>query len=150
MATMTLESFMPARCWIAPEMPHGDVEFRRDHLAGLADLPVVRRVAGVDGGARGADGGAQLVGDRQDDFLELLAEPQRAAAGDDDLGARSVPDGRLGSGSPTKTTGPDRPRHRRSRPKPNRRSPAASKDAVRTVMTFFASVDCTVWMALPA
>ena len=29
-------------------------------------------------------------------------------------------------------------------------SPAAAKDAVRTVITFLASVDCTVWMALPA
>jgi hypothetical protein len=29
-------------------------------------------------------------------------------------------------------------------------SPAAWKEAVRTVMTFLASVDCTVWIALPA
>ena len=28
--------------------------------------------------------------------------------------------------------------------------PAAGKAVVRTVMTFFASVDFTVWMALPA
>src|SRR5882672_1427322 len=37
-----------------------DVELGRHHLAGLAHLPVVRRVAGVDGGARGADRGAEL------------------------------------------------------------------------------------------
>jgi hypothetical protein len=29
-------------------------------------------------------------------------------------------------------------------------SPLAEKEAVRTVMTRLASVDCTVWMALPA
>ena len=29
-------------------------------------------------------------------------------------------------------------------------SPAAGKDVARTVMTFLASPDCTVWMALPA
>ena len=77
---------MPARCWMAPEMPTGDVEVRRDDLAGLADLPVVRRIAGIDRGARCADGGAELVGDRQDDFLELLRRAERAAARDDDLG----------------------------------------------------------------
>ena len=44
----------------------GDVELGRDDLAGLADLLVVRRIAGVDRGARGADGGAQLVGQRLD------------------------------------------------------------------------------------
>ncbi len=44
----------------------GDVELGRHHLAGLADLLVVRRVAGIDRGARGADGGAELVGDRLD------------------------------------------------------------------------------------
>ena len=48
----------------------GDVEVRRDDLAGLADLPVVRRIAGIDGGAAGAHGRAELVGDRQDDLHE--------------------------------------------------------------------------------
>src|SRR5580704_4723925 len=37
----------------------GDIKVRRHHLAGLADLPVVRRVAGIDRGARGADRGAK-------------------------------------------------------------------------------------------
>ncbi|KQU08295.1 hypothetical protein ASG68_22105 [Rhizobium sp. Leaf453] len=49
-----------------------DVELRCHHLAGLADLPVVRRIAGIDGGTACTDGGAELVGDRQDDLLELL------------------------------------------------------------------------------
>jgi hypothetical protein len=39
----------------------GDVEIGRHDLAGLADLPVVRRVTGVDRRARGADRGAELV-----------------------------------------------------------------------------------------
>ena len=38
----------------AAEMPIGDVELRRNDLAGLADLQLVRRVAGVDGRTRGA------------------------------------------------------------------------------------------------
>src|SRR3546814_19437514 len=45
----------------------------------------VRHEAGIDGGAAGADGGAQLVGDRFDQ-LEILARAHAAAARDDDLG----------------------------------------------------------------
>src|SRR6476619_4190962 len=41
-----------------------DIQLRRDDLAGLADLPVVRRVAGVYGGTARAERGAQLVGKR--------------------------------------------------------------------------------------
>ena len=44
-----------------------DVELGRDDLAGLADLVVVRHEAGVDRGARGADRGAELVGERLED-----------------------------------------------------------------------------------
>ena len=66
----------------------GDVELRRDDLAGLADLPVVRRVAGVDGGAAGAERRAELVGERRQHLVELVARAQRAPAGDDDLGRR--------------------------------------------------------------
>ena len=103
-----------------------DVELRRDDLAGLADLPVVRRVAGVDGGTRCADGGAELVGDRQDDFLELLGRAERAAAGDDDLGRgqlRTVALGQpvldegrqagVGRGRRTSRPAPSRPRRPR-------------------------------------
>src|SRR4051812_33846474 len=64
----------------------GDIEFRRHHLAGLADLPVVRRIARVHGGARGADAGAKLVGERLDIFGKVLAALHGASAGDDDLG----------------------------------------------------------------
>jgi hypothetical protein len=97
-----------------------DVEIGGNDLAGLADLPVIRRIAGIDGGARGADGSTELVGDRQDDFLELFGGAQRTAAGYDDPGRGQF------------------------------RTGAAWNEAVRTVITFLASVDCTVWMALPA
>ncbi|MCY1235039.1 hypothetical protein D9M72_476430 [compost metagenome] len=57
------------------------VQLRRDDLAGLADLPVVGRVAGVHGSARGAERGAQLVGQRIQD-LEVLGAAQAAPARD--------------------------------------------------------------------
>src|SRR5947209_520600 len=38
-----------------------DIKLRRHHLAGLADLPVVRRISGIHRGARGADAGPKLV-----------------------------------------------------------------------------------------
>ena len=41
-----------------------DIDFGRDDLAGLADLIVVGRIAGVDRGAAGADPGLELVGER--------------------------------------------------------------------------------------
>src|SRR3984957_19870570 len=63
-----------------------DIKFWRHHLAGLADLPVVRRVAGIDRGARCADGGAKLVGERLDIFGEILATLHGATTGHDDLG----------------------------------------------------------------
>ena len=65
-----------------------DVEFRCDDLAGLPDLPVVRRVAGIHRRARGADPGPQLVGQRFDIFGKVLAALHGAAAGDDDLRRR--------------------------------------------------------------
>jgi hypothetical protein len=43
-------------------------------------------VARIHRGAAGADGRAQLVGQRGHDLVELLGAAQRAAAGDDDLG----------------------------------------------------------------
>src|SRR5436853_5778312 len=38
-----------------------DIDFRGDDLAGLADLIVVRRIAGIDRRAAGADPGLQFV-----------------------------------------------------------------------------------------
>ncbi len=64
----------------------GDVEVGRDHLAGLADLVVVGGVAGVHRRARGADGGAQAIGQGLEHGLELLFGAERPAAGDHDLG----------------------------------------------------------------
>jgi hypothetical protein len=68
---------MPARCWIAPLMPIGDVQLGRDDLAGLADLPVVGRVAGVDRGAAGAERGAELVGQRLEHLVNFSLAAHR-------------------------------------------------------------------------
>ena len=43
-----------------------DIELRRDLLAGLADLGGVRVPPGINGSARGADGGTQGVGELLD------------------------------------------------------------------------------------
>ncbi len=64
-----------------------DVELGSDDLAGLADLVVVRHEARIDRGARGADAGAELVGDLFE-HGEVLAVLHAAAARDDDLGRR--------------------------------------------------------------
>ena len=59
----------------------GDIQLGRDDLAGLPHLHVARHVAGVDRGARRADGGAELVRQRVDE-LEGIAARERAAARD--------------------------------------------------------------------
>ena len=51
----------------------GDVELRRDDLAGLADLLVVGRVARIDRGAARAERRAELVGQRREHLVELVA-----------------------------------------------------------------------------
>src|SRR5579883_1074070 len=66
-----------------------DVELRRHDLAGLADLVIVRHETGIDRGARGADGGAELVGDAFEQ-AEIVARLHAAAAGDDDSRARQL------------------------------------------------------------
>src|SRR5215218_7136647 len=50
----------------------GNVELRSDDLAGLANLVIVGRIARIDRGAAGADGGAELVGERVEQSMELL------------------------------------------------------------------------------
>src|SRR6478609_5228660 len=59
----------------------GDVEVGRDHLAGLADLVVVRHVTRIDRGAAGAETGAELVSQGLE-HLEVLAALQATAAAD--------------------------------------------------------------------
>src|SRR6478672_13437406 len=61
----------------------GDVELRRDGLAGLADLERVRHPARVDRGTRGAHGSTEGVGEAFDG-LEVAAGA--TTAGDDDRG----------------------------------------------------------------
>src|SRR5580698_10150102 len=63
----------------------GNIKVGRHDLAGLADLVVVRHVAGIDRGAAGAEAGAELVGQRLED-LEVIAAAHAAAAGHHDLG----------------------------------------------------------------
>ncbi|MPM70714.1 hypothetical protein SDC9_117672 [bioreactor metagenome] len=67
-----------------PRDAAGDVKLGRHHLAGLPDLPVVRRKAAIDRRARGTDRRAELVGQRLDD-REVLFRADAAAARDDDL-----------------------------------------------------------------
>src|SRR5205085_2992744 len=64
-----------------------DIDFGGDDLAGLADLVIVGRIAGIDRGAAGADARAKLVGKRVEQGMELVGGAEGAAAGDDDLGA---------------------------------------------------------------
>src|SRR5690242_4862703 len=56
----------------------GNVEVGGNHLAGLADLEVVRRIAGIDSGARCTDRRAKLVGNRLEIFLEILRRLESA------------------------------------------------------------------------
>src|SRR5690606_17567271 len=73
-----------------------DIDLRGDDLAGLADLIVVGDIARVHRRAARADARAELVGERFDDRVEILAVLERAAARDDDLGRGQL--GPLGFG----------------------------------------------------
>ena len=129
-----------------------DIDFGSDDLAGLADLVIVGRIAGIDRGAARADRGAELVGERVEQGVELLGRAERAAARDDDLGA-----GQLGPLALPMLRArrscwcPDRPAASTCSTEAEPPSAAAFSNAVvRTVMTFFASFDLTVAIALPA
>ena len=65
-----------------------DVQLRGDGLAGLSDLELVRVPARVGGGAGGAHGTAELIGQRLDDAEVAL--PDATAAGHDDGGLGQV------------------------------------------------------------
>ena len=74
-ATIVFDVRMPARCWIAPEMPHRDVELRAHVPPRLADLVAVRTPPVVGHGARRADGRvAERRGELLDE-LEVLRRP---------------------------------------------------------------------------
>src|SRR5690606_11928182 len=64
---------------------HGDVQLRRNDLAGLTDLHVVRHEAGVHRSAGGAHGSTQLVGQAVQQ-LEVVAVLHAATTRDHDLG----------------------------------------------------------------
>ena len=65
-----------------------DVQLRRDDLAGLADLIVVRHEARIDCCARCAQRCVQLVGQRLEHLRVVLAVAETAATRDDDLRRR--------------------------------------------------------------
>ncbi len=71
-----------ARCWIAPLMPQA-MYTARDDLAGLADLPIVGRVAGIDRGALAPSAAPSLSATWGSHLVELVAAAERAAAADD-------------------------------------------------------------------
>src|SRR4051794_17720777 len=73
-----------------------DIDFRRDDLAGLADLIIVRDIAGIDCRTRSADAGAELVGERLDQAVEVLAILESPTTRDDDLGRGQLGTLRLG------------------------------------------------------
>ena len=116
-----------------------DVELGRDDLAGLADLVVVGHEAGIDRGARGADRGAELVGDRLQQ-VEIVARLHAAPARDDDpgagqlrpLGFRQLGADEFARGRPSRRRSP--PRSAPSRPRPR----AGGKAVPRTVMILIA------------
>ncbi len=71
-----------------------NIQLGGDNLAGLADLPVVRRKPGIDGGAGGTNGSAQLVRQLLDDCKILLAA-HAAHAGNNDAGSGQCRPGRF-------------------------------------------------------
>jgi hypothetical protein len=75
----------------------GHVELRRDDLAGLPHLQLVRHVARIHGGARSAHGRAELVGEAVDE-LEVLGAAQRPPTRDDARAALQVGPVALGGG----------------------------------------------------
>ena len=130
-----------------------DVELRRDDLARLAYLQVVRDESRVDRGARRADGGAERVGELVQP-REVVGAAERAAARDDARGRLQI--GAIGA----LRAKLDEARVRRAPRAPARASsigaaaaapPAAGYEAVRTVATSLRSGDArTVTIALPA
>ena len=141
----------PGQMLDRPGDADGDVKLRRDDLAGLADLVVVRHEAGIDGGTGGAEGGTELVGKRFEQLVVVLATAQATTTGDDDLGGpefRAFGLGQFAVGELGLVGVGCRRRCFRFR-HCFRRS-TASKAVVRTVMTLTWSALLTVARALPA
>ena len=128
-----------------------DIDVGGDDLAGLADLIIVRRIARIDRGARCADRGAELVGERIEQRWNCSCEP--SARPPETMTLALVSSGRslLLASRPTKSEPPlGAPASIFSTVPEPPSAAALSKPVVRTVMTFLASFDLTVAMALPA
>src|ERR1019366_208652 len=69
--------------------PGGDVKFRTDRLAGLADLPVRRHPALLHQWPGTAPLTAQYLRQRADE-LQVFRRPQAEPAGDDDFSIRQL------------------------------------------------------------
>jgi len=128
----------------------GDVKLRRDDLAGLANLIIVRDKAGIDSRTACTERRTELVGERFKQGVVVLATAQSATTGDDNL--RGTEFGALGLGQFAVDEG--------ALGGVGSRVDAfnfctvsrltASKAVVRTVMTLVGSALLTVARALPA
>jgi hypothetical protein len=128
-----------------------DIDFGGDDLAGLADLIVVGDIARIDGGARRTDGGTQLVRQRENGGFKGRPVLQRATTRNDDLGAGQFGAFKLDDFGADKARRAGIARARNGFDSGTAAFAAALAKAVpRTVMTFFASDDCTVAIAFPA
>ncbi len=130
-----------------------DIDFGRDDLAGLADLIIVGRHS-PRRPRRGWRRRRRRACRRAARCIawKCSLRAERAAARDDDLGAGQLrPLGLARSRRRRSLKGPGRPCRRPARPYAEPPSRAAFSKAVpRTVITFFASDDLTVAIALPA
>jgi hypothetical protein len=127
-----------------------EVKLRRNDLAGLANLVVVRHKAGIDRSTGGTERRTELVGERFEQLVVVLATAQTTTTGDDDLGGTefrtlglgqfAVGQGGLG-GVGSRADGFDFCAFPPL---------TASKAVVRTVMTLMLSALLTVASALPA
>ena len=129
----------------------GNIDFRSDDLAGLADLVVVGDIARIDRRAARADPGAELVGERGDDLFEGFRS--FSARPPETITLALVSSGRSLSAisSLTKVEMPASVGPETSSISAEPPSAAAFSKAVpRTVTTSLASDDSTVAIALPA
>jgi hypothetical protein len=69
--------------------PRGQVQLRRDRLAGLTDLARIREPSGVDHRAGRGDGPAERLGELLE-LAEAVGLAEAAAAGDEDVGVLDV------------------------------------------------------------
>ena len=92
---MTLESFIPARCWNGTRDTHSNVQFRSNDLTGLTNLHVVRYETGINRRTGCTNSGTQFVGHFVQ-HLEVVAVLHTTTTRDNDLGTGQFRTVRLG------------------------------------------------------